>query len=266
MKNHLDTFISTGNLCILNHGVTGITSLMHLNHIKYIIVLLSIQGAGKSSTMFGVNSEEGILFQSMKYILNNQIPIRVSIIEIDGNGKYDLSNGKIPLTKKDAANQISIASFEQFQMLINASLELRITKSTDQNNVSSRSHYFVLCMNENDRFLLFGDLAGFECAKNKVDSSETKFINATLSDLNTMLNHISKGHLFSGKATPLTSFLEPYLKRCNEITIMYHVMDSALKKGLEYIKDITAKTTTAKSKREARKPLTNLTNKRSKAG
>lgn len=227
--------------------------------------MLSFLGAGKSSTMFGVDSEEGILFQSMKHILNNQIPIRVSIIEIDGNGKYDLSNGKAPLAKKDAANEISIVSFEHFQTLINASLELRNTKSTDQNNVSSRSHYFVLCMNEGERFLLFGDLAGFECAKNKVDSSETKLINSTLSDLNTMLNHISKGHSFSGKATPLTGFLEVYLKRCNDITIMYHVMDSAMKKGLEYIKDIAAKITTAKSKREARKPLTNLTNKKSKA-
>lgn len=46
--------------------------------------------------MLGINSKNGLLFQTAHYVLN-KTQINISIIELDGNEQYDLIDG----TKKN---------------------------------------------------------------------------------------------------------------------------------------------------------------------
>lgn len=144
--------------------------------------------------MFGIDSEKGILVEAAEYVFNNKA-INVSVIEIDESKRFDLINGKTNMAKNVKPNCIPINSFEQFTMLIDNSIKIRNQQITDQNPTSSRSHYFVIFTGENREQLMIADLAGFECAKNKIDFKQTQFINSTLSDFHTMLYKISKGHV-----------------------------------------------------------------------
>lgn len=126
--------------------------------------------------------------------------------------------------------------------------EFAYTSKPSVNRSSSRSHYIVIFQGEGAKHLIFGDLAGFECMKNKQDAEQTKFINATLSGLNTLLFNIAKGlPTASSRATQLTKYFEPYLKRTDDIVLMYHVTNMALKKGLDYVKEITTSVKTKRS-------------------
>lgn len=197
--------------------------------------------------MFGTSSKVGVLFHSAAYILD-KIKIQVSIVELDKNEQYDLTNGKIQISKESQPCDIAIDSYDHFQSIILNSLMHRKQASTDQNVSSSRSHYIVIIRGEGPQHLIFADLAGFECMKNKQDAEQTKFINATLSGLNTLLFNITKGlPTASSRATQLTKYLEPYLKRTDDIAIMYHVINLALKKGLDYVKEITTSVKTKRS-------------------
>lgn len=150
------------------------------------------------------------------------------------------------------AKCISIESIEQFDLLIGNPNEFRHQKTTDQNVLSSRSHYFVLLRNGQGSSLMMADLAGFESPKNKADIKQTHFINSTLFDLNTMLLHMSKGHVSNSKATTLTTFMGPYIKESDDTVILYHVVNENLKKCLEYIQDIAV---SHRSKRPTRSVL-----------
>lgn len=174
--------------------------------------------------------------------------IHVSIVELDKNEQYDLINGKIQISKGSQSCQVALDSYDQFQSIILNSSKHRNQASTDQNESSSRSHYIVIFRGEGPNHLIFADLAGFECMKNKQDAEQTKFINATLSGLNTLLFNITKGlPTASSRATQLTKYLEPYLKRTDDVVIMYHVTNLALKKGLDYVKEITTSVKTKSS-------------------
>lgn len=210
--------------------------------------------------MFGINSENGILFQAAHYVLKQTI-INISITELDGNEQYDLIDGRNKIERNSRPKCIQIDSIEQFDSLIGNSIKFRHQKTTDQNVSSSRSHYFILLSNDQGSTLMIADLAGFESPKNKADIKQTQFINSTLSDLNTMLMHISKGHVSNSKATSLTTFMGPYIKKSNDTVILYHVVNENLKKCLEYIKDIAV---SHRPKRLTRQPLANISNKRAK--
>lgn len=206
--------------------------------------------------MFGIDSKNGILFQTAHYVLNKTC-INISIIELDGNEQYDLIEGRNKIGRIVQAKCIPIESIEHFDLLIGHSIKFRHQKTTDQNISSSRSHYFILLRNDQGSSLMIADLAGFESPKNKADIKQTQFINSSLFDLNTMLMQISKGHVSNSKATTLTAFMGPYIKESNDTVILYHVVNENLKKCLEYIKDIAV---SHRSKRPTRPPLLDISN------
>lgn len=262
LKSHVETFLKGGNVIIMNHGITGKINVLHsyfMQSVNTQCVFLNFKGTGKSSSMFGMDSENGFLIQIAEYVFNNTA-INVSVVEVDGSERFDLSNAKTKIAKNSKPNCILFESLEKFAMLIANSTKIRNQQSTDQNATSSRSHYFVIFTSDRGKYLMIADLGGFECAKNKIDFKQTQFINSTLSDLNTMLHNISKGHVASGK-TSLTSFLEPYMKHSNETVIMYHILNRHIKKGLDYIKDIAV---SRPLKRSQRTPLADVKNKLTK--
>lgn len=191
--------------------------------------------------MFGIESDSGILFRSAFHILEHHTPIQVAIIEVDDNDMYDLSKGKFRIANYALAQQNCIDSIDQFHTLITASLRYRKQMATNQNNTSSRSHYFIILAGQNNnQNLVFADLAGFESAKGKENHDQTRFINSTLSELNGMFSNISKGLVFRGSANSCFSkFMETFLKQSNDTVIMYHVVNHQFRTGIDYIKDIT---------------------------
>lgn len=177
--------------------------------------------------MFGINSENGILFQIARYVLN-RTQVNISTIELDGNEQYDLIEGRNKIERNVRAKCILIESIEQFDSLIGISIKFRHAKTTDQNILSSRSHYFILLRNDRGSSLIIADLAVFESPKYKADIKQTQFINSTLFDLNTMLMHISEGNVSNSKATTLTTFMGPYIKESDDTVILYHVVNENL--------------------------------------
>lgn len=195
--------------------------------------------------MFGIESDSGILFRSAVHILKHQTTFQVSIIEIDGNDMYDLSHGKNHIANHTMAQQNHMNSVDEFHKLIMGSLRHRKQMATNQNNTSSRSHYFIIVAGQNNnQNLVFANLAGFESAKGKENHDQTRFINSTLSELNGMFSNISKGLVFRGNAkSSFSKFMETFLKQSNDTIIMYHVVNHQFRTGIDYIKDITVSAT-----------------------
>lgn len=196
--------------------------------------------------MFGRNNEVGILSQSAAFILSKK-PIRVAALEQFGDDTYNLTGNRFKINEEILPRVSSIDSNDGFGILMNQIVSLRKQSSTNQNNTSSRSHLLVILTTEgSDKKLIFLDLAGFEKPQGKENAKETNFINSSLSKLNFVLMNMARGQIVNYKVSPLTKFLEPYLKASKQTLVLYHVPKHSANKGLEYIKDIVA---TSKNKR-----------------
>lgn len=190
--------------------------------------------------MFGRNDEIGIISQSAAFILAKE-PIQVAALEQFGDDTYNLIENRFKIDTESKPRVSSIASNEGFGTLLNQILSLRKQSSTNQNKTSSRSHLLViLATQESNNKLVFLDLAGFEKPEGKENTKETNFINSSLSKLNFVLMNMARGQIIDYKASPLTKFLEPYLKASKKTLMLYHVPKHSANKGLEYIKDIVA--------------------------
>lgn len=233
----LDSFIAGGVSCVLNHGTTR---------------------SGKTCTMFGKDGELGLLDQSGEYILRTNSMI-VSAFEISSKGCFDLVEKKAHLNDKSAAKGKKISSIVSLKRLIEHINSLRSTSSTNQNAGSSRSHLFIVFSLENSKSnMAFVDLAGFE-NPNEKDSNETKFINSTLSELNTLLRSVTnKQVLASSKTNKMAVYLKPYLVAPSQTMIFYHINNDSPKKGLSYITDIATSSTEMKRSAHALVDVTNL--------
>lgn len=228
---YLNGFISGQDTCIFTHGTTG---------------------SGKSTTMFGYDTEPGILFESVAYILQIK-PITVSAIEIIGSDMYDVSSGnKKQFEKRNELTTKMIASNDDFQQMVEQVIAVRAQKATNQNKTSSRSHLVFLIKME-DKAIVFADLAGFESPKGKENIDETKFINSTLSALNHVLISLSRGETPAYTANSLTKLLKPYLQPNAKTLMLYHVVKNSVLKDLNYIKDIVAT-----QKQKPKRPASNL--------
>lgn len=206
-----------GIACVFNHGVTR---------------------SGKSCTMFGLDGP-GILAKSVEFILQSN-EVFISAIEILGNKYYDVVSGHHIEMKESSATKVRIESMAQFNEAQSNIIKARTQKQTNQNLTSSRSHLIIklnLCSNSQAE-MGFIDLAGWEDPKGK-DIDETKFINNTLSQLNTVLFHISNNQLATFK-TPLLKQMKPYFSESAETLMLYHVSHADAKKGIENIKDVVA--------------------------
>lgn len=190
--------------------------------------------------MFGHNDEVGILFQSAAFILGKK-SIQVTALEQFGDDTYNLIENRFKIDQESKPIVSSIDSNDGLGILMNQIVSLRKQSSTNQNKTSSRSHLLVILATEgSDKKLVFLDLAGFERPQGKENTNETNFINSSLSKLNFVLMNMARGQIVDYKVSPLTKFLEPYLKSSKQTLMLYHVPKHSAKKGLEYIKDIVA--------------------------
>lgn len=207
--------------------------------------------------MFG-KANDGILNRSAEFILRST-PFQLSAIEMKGINLFDLAEAaRKPVIKGIGAIKTTIESVAQFNEMIAKVLKVRSQKATDENHTSSRSH-LMLEISISCAKIAFVDLAGWENPENK-EIEESKFINASLTSLNTVLSQIAKKKIVSFDA-PITKWLKDYLRgQC--IIMMYHVKPSAIKKGLENIKEVVATAKTMPEKRKAEAPLQDITNKR----
>lgn len=237
VKPLLDAFVAGGIACVLNHGITG---------------------SGKTFTMFGSNISTGLLHRSGEYVLNTT-KFKVSAFQVIGTTCSDLTNKRAITNENIQPEESIICSVDDFKRFVDRINANRTQKETTQNSQSSRSHLFVILSLENcDSKMAFVDLAGFESLDGN-DMAESKFINTTLSELNTFLINITQN-----KVNRIPSFnkmlisLKPFIAPPAQAIILYHVRNGSLKKGLEYIKDIVSSTRELK---RSGQPLVDVTNK-----
>lgn len=221
---------------------------------SYFILL----GSGKSFTMFGNQSDNGILARSVAFILNTK-PIYVSCLEIIGQEIFDLTDGKKEkMLQSGTSKKKMIMSTTVFDLLMAKILKLRSQKATMQNTTSSRSHLIVNIEDGTKNKLAFIDLAGWENPKLTENMAETIFINASLTSLNTALEKIAMKQVPSFDNI-LTKIFKPYLIGPARICMMYHVSNAQAKKALENIKNVAAKIS---SKENPKFPLKDITNEK----
>lgn len=228
--------------CIVNHGLTR---------------------SGKTCTMFGLSGTMGLLGQSGEYILSSTA-LRVSAFEICAKGCFDLIDTRVAFNGKEKPKEKNVCTFDDFEQLITHINRNRTTTPTNQNAASSRSHLFIILSRDNSHSkMAFVDLAGFENPDGKDDDEETKFINSTLSQLNSLLINVTKKNVVApSKWNKMTTFLKPFLTSPSQTMIMYHVNNEAPKRGLSYIKDIATSSTVLKRPNSG--PLKDITNKSNK--
>lgn len=160
--------------------------------------------------MFGLNGAGGILARSAEFVLRSNELI-VSAIGILGNKYYDVISGnQISLNESAHPTQKQVQSIEMFNVNHKNILHTRTQKSTNHNAILSRSHLIVkfkLSISSKSE-MAFVDLAGWENPDGK-EISESKFINKTLTELNTVLMQVSAGKVATFN-TPLLKQLKQY--------------------------------------------------------
>lgn len=228
MKSSFDQFIAGGTACIMNHGTTK---------------------SGKTCTFFGESGSNGVLHRAGEYILNaTHSKIFASAFEIIDKQCFDLACGKRNLLKDAEPVKKEMNSKEDFNRFLEHVNKIRTTKATNENLTSSRSHLmFVLSTDNHNSKIAFLDLAGFECPDGK-ENAESKFINQSLFELNSFLISQKEKTICSSSTNIMVERLKPFLKPGSRSTIMYHVNNTSLKKGLGYIKDIASSSVELKRK------------------
>lgn len=206
--------------------------------------------------MFGFAENPGILQRSISFLLEKKT-LSVSVVEITGSNFFDLVNGKEEKSEMGKQTKLKLQSINEFEHLISTTLTLRKKKSTNENQTSSRSHLFFNFQDENGASLAFVDLAGWESLDNKDDIQETRFINSTLSRLNTVFQQISQQQVPSFD-TNLSKMFKPFLTKSGKCCMLYHVSNIGIKKGLENIKNVVASNKGVKHHKPALKDVTNI--------
>lgn len=241
VKPLLHSFIAGGTSIILNHGTTG---------------------SGKSCTLFGFHSI-GILGRSFEFIINaTNSKVFATAIEIVERGCLDMCDKKALLEENIKPKEKVISSMIEFESFIDGIKLTRVQKQTNENPTSSRSHLLIVLSLDGGASksnLVFVDLAGFESPDNKGNGQESKFINSSLSDINSLLINMKKQNVYNPpKTNKIAVRLKSFLTPTSQTLMLYHVNDKSLKKGLEYIKEIAS--STRKSKRP-NSGLSDITNK-----
>lgn len=206
--------------------------------------------------MFGDGNNPGLLVRSVAFVLNTK-SLFVSVVELIGRDFFDLTSGKKEKIAIGNQKKIKLESANGFDIFVSKITKLRIQKKTNQNETSSRSHLFFNFEDENGASLAFFDLAGWESAIGK-DINETKFINSSLTSLNTVFEKISQQQPPSFDSS-LSKVFKPYLTGSGKCCMLYHVSNNGIKKGLDNIKNVVA----SKKGANRKLPLKNITNIRS---
>lgn len=209
--------------------------------------------------MFGNGTDIGLLRRSVQFILETKPALYISCVELIQNSLHDLTDGQKKIDNVENRKKVLIETLFSFNDMLSKVLALQTQKETDQNLTSSRSHLFIFVEDKSGTVFTCVDLAGWEDPKTKTDSQlvETKFINASLSGLNTALEKIATNNLPSFDSA-LTKAFKPVLKGPTKICMLYHVSNAGVIVGLKNIKNIVASNKATESKR--RSPLENIKN------
>jgi kinesin family protein 2/24 len=143
-----------------------------LSKNDFICYTFGISGSGKTHTLFGTRHDKGILLQTLYLLLSNYQNINISCYELYGKNLYDILNNKKELTILESNNKFHIKDLYIETCNESNLVEIyrkiyygkRMGKSS-QNNNSSRSHIIIkINILENNKTILFVDMAGSEIA------------------------------------------------------------------------------------------------------
>lgn len=192
-------------------------------------------GAGKTHTMVGTETDPGLVFNIVKYLLEYD-QINISFIEIYNEKIFDLFEPK-ELFLREFENKIvisslktfSIKSFEEFKKVFSAGNINRKTAETNLNKTSSRSHS-ILQISLNGAKLYLIDLAGSENNKktgNKgLRMTESSNINKSLFVLGNVVNAIlNKNIRIPYRDSKLTRLLQDSLGGSSLCYIIANIID-----------------------------------------
>lgn len=193
--------------------------------------------------MYGMSGSSKGIIQSAVEFLIARTPINIVMVELYGSKCVDLlspkdgpieynSTGEVIVTK---AKKSAVISLNEFETLLGLALKNRATKSTNQNDTSSRTHAITIIEKDgrNSNQLVFADLAGYEYLEGKQDTQETIDINKALYDLNKVLLDKSQ-KMQPVYCNELTKFLRPALQQ-SKTTLFYHIKEKTMFKYLNMI-------------------------------
>lgn len=199
-----------------------------------------ITGSGKSSSMYGMAHEKGIITTAIQYLVDKVPKMTASFVEYYEGKWRDLANKNGLFSQKYMGNyqETEMNSVQDIDVFLERVLHRRKTKQTNQNDTSSRSHAILIVSSGNGGpKMLFVDLAGNEKLEGKDDVKETCSINKSLTQLNTVLSFKARKQLNPPyRDNDFTLFLKPYMVK-NKMMIFYHARKENLLKNLMVIKD-----------------------------
>lgn len=186
----------------------------------------------------------GILKSSVEYLFKRiENYLNISIVELYNNQLKDLIGSANKLTFNSTGKSIitnaqksSVSTVVELQNLVDLAMTKRVTKSTNQNLTSSRSHAFVIIeRTDGCNQLVLADLAGFESTENKENVNESIGINAALTHFNKVLLDLKQNLKPSyHHSSRLAEFLQPILTQTKPI-VFYHISPSNVSKYLNLI-------------------------------
>lgn len=185
---------------------------------------------------------EGLIYLSMDYLFGKIPQLHASCIEYyDGKFK-DLLHGFSCLKKTKIhdieALMAAVETPDDMHNIMKHSLGARITRATNQNTYSSRSHVITIFSSPTlTNHLLFVDLAGNECSDGKENVPETCMINKSLAQLNRVLLAHSRGQFIPYRENVFTQFLQPFFTK-RKVVVFYHATNATFENDLFSIQDI----------------------------
>lgn len=211
-------FIQGYNVCVFAYGQTG---------------------SGKTYTMLGDSIMEGIIPKSINYIFEElkglQYEIEIKILEIYNESVKDLITEEIIKNAELEKKGIIIKSKDEIMKYIQESMKNKITKATQCNEFSSRSHSIyslkLKIMKEkefSESTINFIDLAGSERIKESLVEGarlkETQNINKSLLNLKIVFNSIiNRDKHIPYRDSKLTYILKNSLLNKSKILMLLNV-------------------------------------------
>ncbi|KAI1407033.1 P-loop containing nucleoside triphosphate hydrolase protein [Hypoxylon sp. FL1857] len=213
-------------------------------------------GSGKTHTLChrgrDSSSDDGVipktlslLFQASKAANRQKITISMSVVEIYLDKTYDLlqssDRGERVQTRLETAFFVPLESEAEANNIIDLAMERRVTRATNKNDNSSRSHLIINLQIDREGpqgqldsgYLYLVDLAGSErpaaAGAQSMQLKEGIRINQSLTSLNLAISALGKGTSVSYDSD-LTRALRPVLSQGSK-SLMF-VMVSPLKKDL----------------------------------
>lgn len=237
------------SVCIPAYGYTGENNIScsSLVFLSFTSFNDSFTGSGKTYTMNGLDTDLGVIPQTIKYLSGLKEnasgwswSLALSMYEIYNNKIYDL----IDSSKTKPVIVDSIENLNKIQATIDTNLldvwytyvNNRKTTSTIGNASSSRSHAITKLELTSNNYaqqktrtatINLVDLAGSESAKSTDNIDETKAINSSLAALTGVILNLKKGtKVIDYSQCMLTKVLKPSLSDQSKTLLIINLASS----------------------------------------